>query len=254
VDDEPFVPDNSGRAPLTRLLLPALLEGLAPEAARTLALAGTAVPAGGFGMRFLERELAGLHQFAEQVREHTQQPALPPHAVSLTFAIEGATWRLHGEFADLRPRGLLRHRYAKQSPLDYLDAWLPHLLLCADAPAGVLPVTTGIARDGRFFLTECADPIARLEALVRLYVQGLREPLAFFPRSSWAWVASDGDLARAIAEFRPGPHNDYAEGDDAGVRLALRGRPDPFSDAAVSAFTANAQAVFAPLRDCLEGE
>ena len=80
-DDEPFVPDNSGRAPLTRLLLPALLEGLPPEAARTLALAGTAVPTGGFGMRFLERELNGLREFAEQVREHTLQPALPPHAV-----------------------------------------------------------------------------------------------------------------------------------------------------------------------------
>ena len=79
-DDEPFVPDNSGRAPLVQLLLPALLEGLPPEAARTLALAGTAVPTGGFGQRFLERELNGLRDFAEQVREHTQQPLLPPHA------------------------------------------------------------------------------------------------------------------------------------------------------------------------------
>ena len=253
-DDEPFVPDNSGRAPLTRLLLPALLEGLPPEAARTLALAGTAVPAGGFGMRFLERELNGLRGFADQVREHTLQPALPPHAAELTFEIDGEPWRLHGEFADLRPRGLLRHRYAKQSALDYLDAWLPHLLLCASAPAGVLPVTTGIARDGRFFLTECDDPHAQLQTLVRLYAQGLREPLAFFPRAAWAWIEGEGSITKAIAEFRPGGYNDYAEGNDAGYRLALRGRPDPFSNPAVDAFTANAQAVFAPLRACLEVE
>ena len=254
-DDEPFVPDNSGRAPLTRLLLPALLEGLAPEAARTLALAGTAVPAGGFGMRFLERELNGLREFAEQVREHTQQPVLPPQAAALTFEIDGEPWRLHGEFADLRPRGLLRHRYAKQSALDYLDAWLPHLLLCASSPAGVLPVTTGIARDGRFFLTECDDPQARLQTLVRLYAQGLREPLAFFPRAAWEWIEGDRQgPAKAIAAFRPGGFNEYAEGQDAGYRLALRGRPDPFAPEVVDAFYANAMAVYEPLIACLEVE
>ena len=254
-DDEPFVPDNRGHAPLTRLLLPALLEGASPEVARTLALAGTAVPAGGFGMRFLERELNGLREFADQVIDHTQQPVLPPHAAELTFEIDGEPWRLHGEFADLRPRGLLRHRYAKQSALDYLDAWLPHLLLCASAPAGVLPVTTGIARDGRFFLTECDDPRAQLETLVRLYAQGLREPLAFFPRAAWEWINGDRQgPSKAISAFRPGGFNEYAEGQDAGYRLALRGRPDPFSPEVVDAFYANATAVFEPLIACLEVE
>jgi len=254
-DDEPFVPDNTGRAPLIQLLLPALLDGLPTEAARTLALAGTAVPAGGFGQRFLERELNGLRDFADQVREHTRQPALPPQGIDLNFDIDGQPWRLHGEFADLRPRGLLRHRYAKRSPLDYLDAWLPHLLLCAGAPAGVLPVTTGIARDGRFFLTECDDPRARLRTLLELYAKGLREPLAFFPRAAWAWVQGDRHgPAKAIDAFRTGGFNEYAEGRDAGYRLALRGRPDPFSPAVVDAFYANALAVFEPLIACLEVE
>ncbi|MEO5686854.1 MAG: exodeoxyribonuclease V subunit gamma [Burkholderiaceae bacterium] len=254
-DDEPFVPDNSGRAPLTRLLLPALLAGLPPEAARTLALAGTAVPAGGFGKRFLERELNGLHDFAEQVREHIVQPVLPPHAAVLTFAIDGLPWRLHANFGDLRPRGLLHHRYAKQGVNDYLDSWLPHLLLCASAPAGVLPVTTGIARDGRFFLTECEQPVAALQTLVRLYAQGLREPLAFFPRAAWEWINGDRQgPSKAIAAFRPGGFNEYAEGNDAAYRLALRGRPDPFSPEIVGEFYANALAVFEPLLACLERE
>jgi len=253
-DDEPFVPDNSGRAPLTRMLLPALLQGLPPEAARTLALAGTAVPMGGFGKRFLERELNGLDDFAQQVRDHTAQPVLAPHAAQLSVDIDGEPWRLHGAFADLRPRGLLRYRYARQSVFDYLDAWLPHLLLCASAPAGVLPVTTGIARDGRFFFTECDTPVAALEMLVRLYAKGLREPLAFFPRAAWAWIDSDRNLSKAIAAFRPGGFNEFAEGNDAAYRLALRGRPDPFSAEVVDEFTANAAAVFEPLLACLERE
>jgi exodeoxyribonuclease V gamma subunit len=253
-DDEPFVPDNSGRAPLTRVLLPALLEGMPPEAARTLALAGTAVPTGGFGKRFLERELNGLRDFAEQVREHTAQPVLAPHAAALSFDIDGQAWRLHGTFADLRPRGLLRYRYAKQTALDYLDAWLPHLLLCASAPGGVLPVTTGIARDGRFFFTECDAPVVALETLVRLYAKGLREPLAFFPRAAWAWMDNDRNVSKAIAAFRPGGFNEFAEGNDAAYRLALRGRPDPFSADVLDEFTANAAAVFEPLLACLERE
>ncbi len=253
-DDEPFVPQVRGRAPLIDLLLPALLDGLPVEAARTLALAGTHVPIGGFGQRFLERELNGLQAFAEQVREHTTQPALPPHAASLAFEIDGEAWHVTGEFAELRPRGLLHWRYGKCSPNDLLRAWLPHLLLCATAPVGALPVTTLVASDRRFFLTECERPMAVLETLLRLYAQGLREPLAFFPKAAWAWIDGEQSLSKAIAAFRPGGFNEFAEGADAGYRLALRGRPDPFSAPAVDAFTANALAVFEPLRACLEAD
>ena len=236
------------------MLLPALLEGMPLEAARVLALAGTHVPVGGFGQRFLERELNGLHDFAEAVRATTKQPTLAPHSASVALAIDGEAWRVSAAFADLRPRGLLRHRYAKHGPRDYLDAWLPHLMLCATAPAGVLPVTTGIARDGRFFLNEVDAPLATLEALVRLYARGLREPLAFFPKAAWAYLDGDANLSRAEAAFRPGGFALFAEGADAGYRLALRGRPDPFSASAVDDFIACARTVFDPLRASLELE
>jgi exodeoxyribonuclease V gamma subunit len=250
-DDEPFVPAVAGRAPLVQLLLPALLEGLPVDAARTLALAGTALPPGGFGRRFLERELVDMQQFAAHVREHTEQPPLPPHAACVRVLVDGEPWVVTGGFADLRPRGLLRWRYGRRAPTDLLGAWLPHLLLCADPAEGVLPVTTGIARDGRFFLTESPDPVAQLQTLVGLYARGLREPLAFFPRAAWAWLESDRNVVKAIEAFRPGGFNEFAEGADAGYRLALRGRPDPFAEPALAEFDANASAVFEPLRACL---
>ena len=188
-DDEPVLPDVHGRAPLVDLLLPRLLEGLPLDDARTLALAGTDVPMGGFGERFLERELNGLQDFATQVREFSRQPVLEPRAVECTFVIAGETWRVHAAFAELRSGGLLRHRYAKQGPRDYLDAWLPHLMLCVAAPSDVaFAATTGISRDGRWYLDECPDPLAALECLLGLYVRGLREPLSFFPKAAWAYL------------------------------------------------------------------
>ena len=180
------------------------------------------------------------------------QPALPPHAASVRVLVDGEPWHVTGSFADVREmRGLMRWRYAKRSPTDLLNAWLPHLLLCADGPAGALPVTTGVARDGRFFFTECTDAAAQLQTLVGLYARGLREPLAFFPKAAWAWLESDRNAGKAAAVFRPGGYSEFAEGADAGYRLALRGRPDPFEGAALAEFDANASAVFEPLRACL---
>jgi exodeoxyribonuclease V gamma subunit len=88
--------------------------------------------------------------------------------------------------------------------------------------------------------------------LLRLYAQGLREPLAFFPRAAWAWIEGDRQgPGKAIAAFRPGGFNEFAEGDDPAYRLALRGRPDPFAREVVGDFYANAEAVFDPLKNCL---
>ncbi|MFL6696277.1 MAG: hypothetical protein ACJ8GJ_03855, partial [Vitreoscilla sp.] len=78
---------------------------------------------------------------------------------------------------------------------------------------------------------------------------------AFFPRAAWEWMNGDRQgPAKAAAAFRTGGFSDYAEGHDAGYRLALRGRPDPFSPEVVDEFYANAMAVFDPLIACLEVE
>jgi exodeoxyribonuclease V gamma subunit len=253
-DQEPFRPALSGRSALVDVLLPALLEGASLDEARTLALAGADVPEGAFGRHALERELQALDTFARLQREFGAESVLAPHAASLELDVGGATWRVHGAYADLRSCGLLHARYVKVGPRSFLDAWLAHVLLCATAPAGVEHVTTGIGRDGRYTLRPCPEPRAVLATLVGLYARGLREPLAFFPESSWALVDQGLDVARAAQVFRPLanlPSAAWAEGNDAGVRLALRGRPDPFGPAGSAELVACARAVFGPLRACL---
>ncbi len=250
-DDEPFLPDVPGRTALARRLLPPLLDGTDIAAVRVMALAGTEVPVGAFGRRFLDRELAGLQDFAAHIAEATREPCLEPHAVSLDIALEGRSWRVHVGFADLRCSGLVRYRYDDLRPTDYLTAWLHHLMLCASPLAGVEQTTTWWGRDGKLGFKPCDDPLAVIETLLRLYERGLREPLSFFPKTAWSYITNDGSLSAATQAWRMSKHRPYAEGADAAYRLALRGRPDPLGPG-LGEFHACAHAVFDPLLACLE--
>ena len=250
-DDEPFVADLRGRSALARRLLPALLAGAGRDAARALALAGTELPAGAFGRRELEHELDALQRFVQDLRQRTLAPCLAPITAEIQIDAAGRRWRLHAGFADLRPGGLVRHRYDELRPADRIDAWLQHLMLCAAAPAGVTLRTVWCARDGPMRLGPCAEPQQVLRTLLDLYARGLREPLPFFPRAAWAYVDNGNSVSAAARAWQPSPRNPWAEGGDAAVRLALRGRSDPL-DAGLDAFHACAHAVFDPLRECLE--
>jgi len=46
------------------------------------------------------------------------------------------------------------------------------------------------SRNGAYALPPITDARARLEALLRLYREGLASPLHFFPKSAWAYVAA----------------------------------------------------------------
>jgi exodeoxyribonuclease V gamma subunit len=250
-DDEPFVADLPGRSALARRLLPALLAGADRDAARALALAGTELPAGAFGRRELEHELDALQRFVQDLRQRTLAPCLDPITAEIEIDAAGRRWRLHAGFADLRPEGLVRHRYDDLRPADRIDAWLQHLMLCAAAPAGVMPRTVWCARDGPMQLGPCAGPHRVLQTLLGLYARGLREPLPFFPKTAWAYVNAGSSVSAAARAWEPSPRNPWAEGGDAAVRLALRGRSDPLG-AGLDAFHTCAHAVFDPLRECLE--
>ena len=247
-DDEPFLPDW---AAVRRWCTAAAgAAGRRRRGRATLALAGTALPAGA-SAAFLERELKAC-------------ATLPTRCGALRAARAGAARGRPGRpdrraalAAARRVRRPAPARPAAPSLRQAHAGGLPGRLAAAPAalprtPAGVLPVTTGIARDGRFFFTEADAPAATLETLLRLYAKGLREPLAFFPRSAWAWLEGDRDgPAKAIARFRPDAFNDFAEGQDAGYPPRAARPPDPFAPELVRDFYDIAQTVFGPLRDCL---
>jgi exodeoxyribonuclease V gamma subunit len=251
LDDEPLVATSAGRRALAERLLPLLLAGASPAEVRRVAHAGTELPAGVFGERWLTMELAGLQAFAGRIVEATREPCLPPHTASLHLPVDGTVWRLEAAFSDLRATGLLRHRWGKLNATDRIAAWLQHLVLCASAPAGVEPLTLWHSSDATLRLRPPADPIGLLHQLVALYQRGQQEPLAFFPKSAWAYVDKDDSLSAALAVWRPSAFQRFAEGTHLAYRLALRGRPDPFGPG-LAEFHALAHTVYDPLRDRAE--
>jgi len=250
-DVEPFLPDWNARKALARRLLPALLADLDVDAVRRLALAGTEMPAGVLGANALENELASLTSFAAQVRTATAAPCRDPHQTLIAIELDGEAWRLHAGFADLRPAGLVRCRYdEKPRAGDMLEAWLNHLFLCADPPAGVSLQTTWLAREDSFSLAPPEAPLAVLEELLRIYRRGLCAPVHFFPKSSWAYCSKGANLREARSTWSVTKYHPDGESADPAYRLALRGRGDPLDDD----FITLAETVFGPLRDCMNGE
>ena len=245
-DDEPFLPGLPERRALAERLLPALLAGHDLDRVRALARAGHDYPAGAFGAVQLEQELPQLAVFAEQWRELSAEPVLPPIAAQLELEVDGDDWQLEIAWADLRPSGLLRQRYDEHRAGDMLSAWLQHLALCALAPPGVAPRTTLLARDGVFRLAPCADARLRLAELLTLYQRGLSQPVYFFPRSAWAYAAEGENLAKARAAWLATPQRPHGESADPACRLVLRGWPDPLG-AGLAEFADCANAVFGPL-------
>ena len=242
-DDEPFLPDWTGRTALAARLLGPLLDGAGPQAVRRLAQAGHELPSGSLGLQQLDRELESLTAFAADVLAHTKAPCLPPHTMRLAVDIEDEAWQLVGSFTDLRPAGLVRWRYDSLRAGDVLAAWIAHLALCTAAPAGVMPQTLWLSLDAPLRLGLPEQPAMLLQDLMRLYRRGLCEPLAFFPKSAWSYIENGESMYTATQAWTPTKDRPFAEGADAAYRLALRGRGDALS----GEFTELAMRVFGPV-------
>lgn len=253
-DAEPFIADNPARWALVERLQPVLevRDGsdatLEPARLIELARAGGEFPAGALGEAELQHEVDRLSAYYRELHQIQATPRLPVHALQLDFELDDEAWSLHAAFGDLGADGLVVHRYDDARVGDYLKAWLDHLALCASPPADMECTTRGVARDGKFVLRPLSPDAARdqLEGLLRLYRQGLREPLHFFPKSAWAYISSD-EAKALTATRKKWEDGDYPEGGDSAYRLALRGAGNVFDDS----FCASARKVFGALRESL---
>ena len=240
-DDEPLLPVYTTGADLAQRLLPRLLEGADEASVRALALAGVELPTGALGDAWLTRELDAMTRFAGTVRQDLAPAVLRAHTVQVACDIDSQPWRLHAELDAVRASGLVQWRFDAMRPRDLLSAWLHHLVLCADTPDGVAAHSVWHARDGSYRLLPCPAATELLHSLLRLYAQGLRAPLYFFPKAAWAYIRESERRRAAESAWYSTSRKRHAENADPAYRLALRGLADPlgegFTDFAQSART-----------------
>ena len=245
-DDEAFLPGWEDNKALAKRLLP-LFEARTPvDDIAAVARAGNELPPGPMGDSALESTLHDLQAFVHNVGQASAEPCLPPHQVQLRFDLDGEPWRLSGAFGNLRASGLVRSRFDAVRTTDYLTGWIEHLMLNASLPVGVTAQTIWIGSDKQYCLNPCEDASAILGELLRLYRQGLRAPLHFFPKTAWEYIITD-DLGRASNKWHNRFKPAFGEDQDVSYQLALRGIDDPLDDA----FVTNAKIVFGPLLLCL---
>lgn len=186
-----------------------------------------------------------ISSLASRLLEATAEPRLAPHRETLNIGGGGVTWRLQAGFGDLRPCGLVRFRCDDLRDIDYLNAWLQHLLLCSARPHGVRLQTRHLAFNEDLGFGEIGkeEAQAHLASLLRLYGEGLLRPVPFFRKSAWVYLEGKG-MGDARSKWAGGyGSKSAAEGADIWHALAWRGENDPLGDE----FREIAKAVYGPL-------
>jgi len=248
-DDEPFGRDWRTHWTISDRLLAQLRSGATATALRATARAGVEYPPGALGNVLIDQELAQLLAFARAVAADSAAAPLPPIPVAIDVNVDGELWRVDDALSGVRENGLVLERYVNVNPRDYMNAWLRHVVLNVLHPADALPDTVWHSRDGTFRLRplDDADALAQLHRLVRLYARGLAEPLPFFPRTTWAFVANRGKIGYARSAWNSNPQY-TGESADVAIALAFRGVENPLD----AAFEATARDVFGDIMDHIE--
>lgn len=177
---EPFALDGLESWQLRQQLLEANLTTYSDEGLKPVIAATGMLPQGEFGEAWFEQESKTVHAFIE-----TLAPKLPDSAsMSCPVDLNIDGFRLGGQLEGISQQGLLRYRLAKPKGKDIIAAWVDHLLLNIVRPEGVQLSTTLVLQDKLYQFLPVTSPTQILSQLLRLYWQGLHQPLSFFDKTS----------------------------------------------------------------------
>lgn len=242
---EPFTLDSLVNYGLKQRLLDRTLR---KESGEVLALARAAgvLPHGTIGEVLFQRERDAVEAYAAKL-----VPLLPRERLdAVAIDIDLGDARLLGTLANVSARGLMAYRAANVTANDRVASWIRHLALNAAAPPGVERVTTYAGQDCVLRFGPIRDARDRLRELLDLYFEGMRRPLAFFPRTSCEY-SKGWEVSYKVRNIWYGSdHSDESWGDrdDPYYQLAFRGE-EPLRSAD---FDRVARAVFAPMVGALE--
>ena len=167
------------------------------------------------------------------------------------FEIDLPPFRIAGELTSLYPDAMVIYRLAKLRPSDLLNAFIRHLVLNAMGRSDLPAVTRLICKD-EMWEFEASTPVTAQTALgeyLTHYWKGLRSPLPFFSRTSFAYASrkilagkSDGEAFGEASRAWQGGYAYDGESADAYLRKC-------FGDGDVldAAFASTALEIYGPV-------
>ncbi len=252
-EDEPLELDRLGAFRIQEELLQRVSEGRDPGGGLPVLRARGDLPPGQAGLAAFTEAAEDLEPLREALEPILAEPVLEP----VPFELDLGGLRLTGTLRGLRACGLVFFRPGAIRGKDRVRTWIQHLVLCALGPGGVEPVTRHLGFDRKGVIQLDLGPVeAAREHLARilgLYMEGLRQPVPFFPETSWAYAQERWGrgkphekalaAARWVWEGRPERRGESAE---AHVARCF-GEADPLAS---SGFERAACTVFEPLIRC----
>ncbi len=181
---EPFILDGLSGYLISQELVELILDGKGLNDSEKLMKAAGRLPLAEAGtIKFRELQ-AGAQAFLEQLKPYLGDGFLEPIPIDLNVG----EFRVRGEARQLTADGLLHYRCSGIKAKDRLRLWIQHLLLSATLPGDKYKRAVLVGRDEALEFPAEKDAPAKLTELLELYWKGLRQPLKFFPQTSFAYA------------------------------------------------------------------
>ena len=260
-DREPFEVRTLEQYLLEESMLRRRLQGRSLKEDFVFAVASGRLPHGPVGQCVYEGLSPGVEHFAEDLSPLLGKNALEP----LDFQIDVGDFSLTGSLDHVFKEKMIRFRYARLKGKDLMVNWIYHLVLNSVRAEGYprhtlmagLSAKSNKDRNRVFYeYTPVDEGEEILEELLKRYWEGLKEPLHFFPESSWEYaelrLVKDKPAEAALVQVRKaweGSEWNRGEMDDPYYQLCFGGK-DPID----TAFEEIAVEVFEPLLKYLKEE
>jgi len=243
---EPFALANLDKYRVEQALLDRFLKDDDLESYQQVMQARDYLPEGWVGEREYQQKMQEAQAFGREIRQQLDREQLPDCDVDLQ--VDG--FRITGKLTDIYPQAKITYRFGKARAKDKVDCWIQHVLL-------QLVKQEGLNRKSCLFswhksslkkdmLWPVENPEEKLKELLNWYWQGVRRPLQFFCKSSYAYAEQlikkgkdeQKGVAKAIKKWEPGWNGYPGEGDDAYHKLVTSGK-SPFEKSGFKSMSKN---------------
>jgi exodeoxyribonuclease V gamma subunit len=196
-DKENFRIDALGHYQMKQTLLSAIFSGHKLREFFSIVRAEGDLPQGTVGRVLYGQLECEAKHFAEEVAQILKGESADTLKVDLTVA----GFNLIGSLTGVYPNGRVQVRFARRTAKDWLTVWIYHLVLSALKGKEPRFGSTLLDTDGTVYFQPVKHPKTYLNQIVKIYQEGMRRPLHFFPELSLRFVqlvkndAKDPDAA-----------------------------------------------------------